>query len=353
MRTEINLREWRKPTDDLSRSRNSALAPQPSVLCFVLGALLFALSFPADAQQPVKVPRIGFLSAAGPEAPAIAAFRRGLRDLGYIEGKNILIEYRYAEGKVDRIPSFLAELVQLKVDVLVVQTLVGIRDAKQATKTIPIVMVTTQDPVATGIVDSLAHPGGNITGLSTLMRELSGKRLELLKEAVVDISRVGVLWDTSTPPGPAIAFKDYEAAARAQKIPLQSLETRGPNPDLEEAFRAAAKGRVSALIVIVNVVLSRYPRQIAELAIKNRMPSMNESSAYVEAGGLMSYSANDLESYRRAAVYVDKILKGARPGDLPVEQPTKFEFVINLKTAKQIGLTISPNVLARADKVIR
>jgi len=307
----------------------------------------------ADAQQSKKVPRIGFL-AGNRDGPSVEAFQRGLRDLGYIEEKNILVAYRYVEGNTDRTPSLVTELVELKVDVLVVGgTLGGIRAAKQSTKTIPVVMVTTQDPVATGIVDSLARPGGNITGVTTLTRDLSGKRLELLKEVVVGISRVGVLWDSNAGPGPAIALKEYEAAASALKISLQSLTVRSPNPDFEGAFQAATKGRASALIAIASFVLSRYSKQIAELAVKNRMPSMNELSAYVEAGGLMSYSANNDDQYRRAAVYVDKILKGAKPADLPVEQPTKFELVINLKTAKQIGLTIPPNVLALADKVIK
>ena len=212
-------------------------------------------------------------------------------------------------------------------------------------------MVTTADPVATGLIDSLARPGGNITGLTRLTRDLSGKRLEVLKETVPGISRVGVLGMRTYRAD--IAFKDYEAAARALKIQLQSLEVRGPNPDFEGAFQAAVKGRVSALIAITTTVLIRYRKQIADLAIKNRLPSMFERSDFVEAGGLISYSANEAENYRRAAVYVDKILKGAKPADLPVEQPTKFELVINLKTAKQIGLTIPPNVLARADKVIK
>ena len=326
------------------------------VLSLVLGAVLFALSLPAEAQQPPKMQRIGFVSGTGDTknpGPSVEAFRQGLRDLGYIEGKNILIEYRYVEGTLDRIPSLVAELVQLKVDVLVVGTLVGIRAAKQATKTIPVVMVTTQDPVATGIVNSLARPGGNITGLTRLTRELSGKRLDLLREAVPRISRVAVLWDGNAGPGPAIAFKEYEAAAGSLKIQLQSLAVRGPHPDLEGAFQTAAKGRASTLIAIESLVLSRYSKQIAELAIKNRMPSMNELSAYVEAGGLMSYSANSADQYRRAAVYVDKILKGTKPADLPVEQPTKFEFVINLKTAKALNLTIPQSVLFRADRVIK
>ena len=279
----------------------------------------------------------------------VEAFRQGLRDLGYTEGKNIVVEYRYVEGKLDRYPSLVAELVQLKVDILVVTA--AILTAQQATKTIPIVMVTNGDPVAEGFVDSLARPGGNITGLTRLTRELSGKRLELLKEAVPTISRVGVLWDTNVT-RPGIAIKDYEAAGTALKLQLQSLEVRGPNPDLEGAFQGAAKGRANALVTILNPLLNRYRKQIAELAIKKRLPSMYEARDYVEVGGLMSYASND-ESFRRAAFYVDKILKGAKPAELPVEQPTKFELVINLKTAKQIGLTIPPNLLARADKVIK
>jgi len=320
-----------------------------------LWALLFALCFSADAQQPTKIPRVGFVATTGPDAPNIEPFRRGLRDLGYIDGKNILVEYRYAEGKQERFPSLVAELVQLKVDVLVGGNISAILAAKQATMTIPIVMVLQQDPVATGLVDSLARPGGNITGVTLLTGDLSGKRLELLKEVVPRISRVGVLWTTANAPGslPRNVFKDYEAAARALKISLHSLEVRDLNPDLEGAFHAAAKERVSALIVVRTGGFFRYPKRIADLAIKNRLPSMHEGSEFVEAGGLMSYAASYVDAYRRAAVHVDKILKGAKPGDLPVEQPTKFEFVINLKTAKQIGLTIPPNVLARADKVIR
>ncbi|MBI4488359.1 MAG: ABC transporter substrate-binding protein [Deltaproteobacteria bacterium] len=320
-----------------------------------LGAMLLALSFPVEAQQPKKVPRIGILSGRGDPStpdPLVDAFRQGLRDLGYIEEKNILVEYRYAEGNLNRIPSLVTELVQLKVDVLVSGNLPAIRTAKQATKTIPIVMVSAVDPVATGIVDSLARPGGNITGVTRLTRDLSGKRLELLKEMVPGISRVGVLWNADAESS-AIAFKEYEAAAPPQKIQLQSLEVRSPNPDLEGAFQAAAKGRASALITIRGALLNRYPKQIADLAIKNRLPSMCEGSEYVKAGGLVSYAASDADQYRRAAYYVDRILKGARPADLPVEQPTKFEFIVNLKTAKQIGLTIPPNVLARADKVIK
>ena len=314
--------------------------------------VLLAIAVIAQAQQPAKVPRIGYLSRTGDSknpGPQVEGFRQGLRDLGYVEEKNILIEYRYIEGKVDSIPSLVAELVQLKVDVLVLGPLPAIRAAKQATKTIPIVMVTTADPVAAGLIDSLARPGGNITGVTRLTRDLSGKRLELLKEAVPGMSRVGVLGGLT----PGSSSKYYEAAARALKVQFLALEVRGPNPDLEGAFQAATSGRVSALIAGTGGLTISYRKLIADLALKHRIPSMCERSDYVEAGCLMSYSADEAESFRRAAVYVDKILKGAKPADLPVEQPTKFEFIINLKTAKQIGLTIPPNVLARADKVIR
>ena len=324
-----------------------------SILFWLLATLLLTMAPTAESQQPQKVPRIGYMSATGdPKSPGpqVEGFRQGLRDLGYIEEKNILVEYRYIEGKSDSIPSLVAELVQLKVDVLVLGPLPAIRAAKHATKTIPIVMVTTQDPVAAGFVDSLARPGGNITGLTTLQRELSGKRLELLKEAVPGISRVGALMRAGQTRDD---FKWYEAPARALKIQLQLFEVRAPNPDFDAAFQAVAKGRASALITVSGSLFDRYIKRLADLAIKNRLPSMHDVSRYVEAGGLMSYSADDAESYRRAATYVDKILKDAKPADLPVEQPKKFEFIINLKAAKQIGLTIPPNVLARADRVIR
>jgi ABC-type uncharacterized transport system substrate-binding protein len=310
------------------------------VFTWLLPTVLLLTGLSAEAQQRAKVPRVAFLSGSGNSntpGPQLEAFRRGLQELGYIEGQNILVEYRYVEGRVDRIPSVVVELMQLKVDVFISGNLVAIRAAKQATKTIPIVMVTTADPVTAGLIDSLARPGGNITGLSRLNRDLRGKRLELLKEVVPRISRIGVLWDTSSAPELATAFKDYETAARALKIPIQSLKVRSSNPDLEGAFRDAAKGRVSAVVTTRTAGLVPYPRKIADLAIKRRLPSMNEGSEWVEAGGLVSYAANDADQYKRAAIYVDKILKGAKPADLPVEQPTKFEFVINLKTAKQIG----------------
>jgi putative ABC transport system substrate-binding protein len=271
------------------------------VIGFALGVMLFAICFSAQAQQPGKIPRIGYVSGAddlndpGPEK----AFRQGLRDLGYIEGKNILIEYRSQEGKADRGPSLVAELVQSKVDVLVLVTSPAIRAAKQATRTIPIVMVTTADPVATGLVDSLARPGGNITGLTRITRDLNGNRLELLKEVVPTTPRVGVLFQAGSTSGD-IHFKEYETAARALKIELQSLGVRGQNPDFEAVFQTAAKGRVSALITITNSLTNFYRKTIADLAIKHRLPSMYERPANVAAGGLMSYSANETESFRRA-----------------------------------------------------
>jgi putative tryptophan/tyrosine transport system substrate-binding protein len=324
------------------------------LLSILLAVVLLAVSVAAEAQPQTKIPRIGYVSGAGDSSnpgPYVEALRKGLRELGYSEGKHFVIEYRGAEGKPDRISPIAAELVQLQVDVLVLPTVSAVRAAKQATKTIPIVMVTQVDPVAAGLVDSLARPGGNITGLATLQRDLSGKRLELLKEVVPRLARVGVLRNPHDQT--AIGFKDYEAAARALKIQLQSLDVPGSNPDLEGAFREAAKGRANAVITITNNSLFRNAKRVTDLALKHRLPSMYEGSTWVEDGGLMSYSANDLELFRRAAIYVDKILKGAKPADLPVEQPTKFELMINLKTAKQIGLTIPQSMLYRADKVIK
>jgi putative ABC transport system substrate-binding protein len=315
------------------------------------------LSWPhlVEGQQLGNVPRIGFLqrrvapTPTNPD-PLWEAFSNGLEELGYIDGKNIKIEHRYAGGRSDRLPGLVAEFLQLKVDVIVVPGSPAIRAATKATKTIPIVMVTTQDPVAEKLVDSLARPGGNITGVTRLTSELSGKRLELLKEAAPAISRVGILTGSGDSRG---NMRDYEAAARVFNVTLMPMNLTGPKPDFEGAFQAAAKGRVNGLITTRDAVTASYAKQIADLSIKHRLPSMNEDSPYVEAGGLMSYAANDADQFRRAAYYVDRILKGTKPADLPIEQPTKFEFVINLKTANQIGLTIPPNVLARADRVIR
>ena len=323
------------------------------VFCSALCTFLVALCTPADAQQPKRVPRIGFVNTEGnPQAPGpqFEAFRQGLRDLGYVEGGNILIDLRYPQDNSELTTRVVTELVQLKVDLLVLGAQPAIRAAKQATKTIPIVIVTTQNPVAAGFVESLARPGGNITGVTRLTRELAGKRLELLKEVLPGTSRVGALVNETQTEND---FKPYEAPAHALKIQLQLLKVREPNPDFEAALKAATKGRATALITVSGSLFNRHIRRFADLAIKHRLPSMHERVRYVEEGGFISYSANDAANYRRAAAYVDKILKGAKPADLPVEQPTDFDLAINLKTAKQIGLTVPPNVLARADKVIR
>jgi putative tryptophan/tyrosine transport system substrate-binding protein len=321
---------------------------------FALCAMLFALSVSAQAQQPGKIPRIGYLSNSDPatESARSEPIRLALRELGYIEGQNIAIEYLYAEGKRDRFLELAAELVRLKVDVIVTTGPIVTRAAKEATSTIPIVMTNEGDPVGTGFVASLARPGGNITGLSTLAPELGGKRLELLKEIIPQLSRVAV-FGTSTLPDNAQRLREVELAAKAFGVKLQYLDVLGPK-DIETAFRAAVKGRADAMLwQVAGGVANAHRTQILELAVKSRLPAIYHNSAYVDAGGLMTYSASATDLDRRAATYVDKILKGAKPADLPVEQPIKFEFIINLKAAKQIGLTIPPNVLARADKVIK
>ena len=309
----------------------------------------------ADAQQAQRIPRIGFLQRRAAPTPAnpdplADAFLQGLREIGYIDGKNIKLEHRYAEGRSERLPGLIAEFVQLKVDVIVVASVLAIRVAKQATNMIPIVIVTQGDPVAEKLVDSFARPGGNITGLTRLTTELSGKRLELFKEAIPAISRVGILIGSTDLRG---NVQDYEAAARAFNVTLLPGNLTGAKPDFEGTFQALVKAGANALITNRDAVTASYLKQIAEQAIKYRLPSMNEDSPYVEAGGLMSYATNDSDQFKRAAYYVDKILKGAKPADLPIEQPTKFEFVINLKTAKQIGVTIPQWTLMKADRVIR
>ena len=320
---------------------------------WLLATVLLATASLAVAQQPKKVARIGFLNALFPTtSPArIEAFRQGLRELGYAEGKNIVIEYRYAERKFDRLPALAGQLVSLKVDVIVTSASQETRAAKEATSTIPIVMTNDPDPVGTGFVASLARPGGNITGLSTLSPELSGKRLELLKEIIPKLSRVAVL-GSSTSPDNADTLRELELAAKALKVTLQYLNVLGVN-DIETAFRAAGKERADAVLVLSSSVLTSQRRKIIGLAAKSRLPASYARPEFVESGGLMTYGVSLIDNYRRAATYVDKILKGTKPADLPVEQPTKFEFIINLKAAKQIGLTIPPNVLARADRVIR
>jgi ABC-type uncharacterized transport system substrate-binding protein len=323
------------------------------VLAFSLCALLLALCASAEAQQPRKVSRIGWLGGASASAVAsrLDAFRQGLRELGYVEGKNILIEVRSAEAKPDQLPALAAELVRLKVDIIVTGGPLPTRSAKEATSTIPIVMAFDTDPVGNRFVASLARPGGNITGLSDFAPEISGKGLELLKETVPRLSRVAVL-GTSTRPGNAQSLKETELAAVELRIKLQQLDVLIPT-DIETAFRAAANEHADGALVLQSAIHFSQRTKIAELAVKSRLPATYPRREFVEDGGLMSYGVNIADLDRRAATYVDKILKGATPADLPVEQPTKFEFVINLRAAKQIGLTIPPNVLARADKVIR
>ena len=322
-------------------------------IIFLLVAVLILVSFQfGEAQQASgKIPRIGYLAAGLGAATRTATFKQGLRDLGYVEGKNIIIEYRNAEGKIERYSDLVADLVGLKVDVIFTSSTPGALAAKNATKTIPIVFTNVGDPVANGLVASLARPGGNITGFSTLAPELSGKGLELLKETIPKLSRVAVVWNPDNP-GKTSSFKETEVAAQALRLRLQSLEVRGPN-DVEPAFQAAKKERAGALIVLRDVVVSSQITRILELALKNQMPAIYGDRGFVDAGGLMSYGPNIDDLFRRAATYVDKILKGTKPADLPIERPSKFELVINLKTAKQIGLTIPPNLLARADRVIK
>jgi putative ABC transport system substrate-binding protein len=323
------------------------------IVVLALCSFVWTINGHAFAQERRKPFRIGYVSTTQ-GTPEVEAFRRGLHELGYVEGETIFIEHRYMAGDRNRIPGIISELLELKVDVIVTGTPPAMRALMQATKTIPIVMITTQDPVAAGYVASFARPGGNVTGLTRLTRDLSDKRLELVKELVPRVSRIGILWNADGRDlGFGVGFKRYEAAAKSSRISLESLSVRGPTPDLETAFRTAAAKHVGAVITLSNIVLDPYPEQIAELAIKHKLPSMGERPRYVDAGGLISYTAHEADLYRRAAVYVDKILKGAKPADLPVEQPTKFDLVINLKTAKQIGLTIPPNVLAGADRVIK
>jgi ABC-type uncharacterized transport system substrate-binding protein len=323
------------------------------IIAGLFAATLLLSATLADAQQSTKVPRIGYLGAnsATVNPDRIEAFRQGLREFGYVEGKNILIEWRSAEGKFDRLPTLAAELVRLKVDIIITGGPQSNRAAKEATVTIPIVMGFDNDPVRNGFVASLARPGGNITGLATLAPEINGKLIELLKEIVPRLSHLAVL-GTSTQPGSAQSLREAELAARSFGVQVQYLDVRGPK-DIEPAFRAAGKEHANGLLVLQSPVINSQRTQVADLAVKSRLPAIFPQSGYVEAGGLMYYGANTADLFRRAAHYVDKILKGAKPADLPVEQPTKFELVINLKTAKQIGLTIPPNVLARADRVIK
>ena len=321
-----------------------------AVLLFV-GFILASIHL-AEAQQPTKY-RIGFLFGLSHSANTdrVEAFRRGLRELGYTEGKNIIVEYRWADGKIERLPALATELTRLNVDVIVTAGPSPTRSATQATSTIPIVMAWDYDPVGNGFVASLAQPGGNITGLSTLAPEISGKQLELLKELVPKLSRVAALGN-STVPGNAEAFRATELAAKTLKVQLQYFDIRDAK-DSEPAFEAARIARADAVLALPSRVLLSHRTLIADLAVKSRLPAIYGEREHVEAGGLLTYGVSINDLFHRSATYVDKILKGAKPGELPIEQPTKFELVINLKAAKQIGLTIPPNVLARADRVIR
>jgi len=323
-----------------------------------VGIFAIALTFAfggvaANAQQPAKIPRIGYLTASTPSTMSarVEALRQGLREHGYEERKNIVIEWRFAEGKLDRLPALAAELARLKVDVVITSAPPATLALKEATSTIPIVMAQDSDPVGSGFVASLARPGGNITGLSTLAPEISGKQVELLKEIVPKLSRLAAI-GTSTRPGNAQAVKELELVTRAFKVRLQYLDVLGPK-DIETAFRGAGKERADAVIMLPSGIFNTQRSQVVELAVKGRLPVIYYATEWVEDGGLMTYSVSLIDLSRRAATYVDKILKGAEPADLPVEQPTKFEFIMNLKAAKQIGLTIPPNVLARADRVIK
>ena len=323
-------------------------------IAFVFACALFlALAANAYAQQPKKPAHVGFLSSLSVTAVSdrTDAFREGLRELGYIEGKNISIEWRYAEGQTERLIKDAAELVRLNVDVIVTGGPAVNRYAKEATSKIPIVLSFDNDPVGNGFAASLARPGGNITGLSTHYPEIGGKQLELLKEMLPRLARVAVLGN-STVPGNDQALRQADLAADALGIKIQHFDIR-TSAEIESAFKAATKSRVDALLVLGSQIVTSQRKQFAELGAKNRLPAMYWTPEAVEAGGLASYSVSIADLFRRAAYYVDKILKGTKPADLPIEQPTKFELVINLKTAKQIGLTIPPNVLARADRVIK
>ena len=330
---------------------------QKIIVLFTLATFIVASVPIAEAQQPKKVPRIGYLSSGDParESTRSEAIRLALRERGYIEGQNIATEYRYSEGKLDRAPELAAELVRLKVDIIVVAGgSEWIRAAQNATKTIPIVMTGTgRDPIEAGLVESLARPGGNVTGITNLSVELGGKRLELLKEAVPKVARVAVLYNPAIPSSVLEVKEVLPVAARALGLSLQAWEIRSAD-DFDRVFAAMGKQRPDGLYVpTAGSLIRSNQKRIASLALKNRLPSVYDDREAVDAGGLMYYGADQVESYRRVAYYVDRILKGAKPADLPVEQPTKFELVINLKTAKQIGLTIPQSVLYRADRVIK
>jgi putative ABC transport system substrate-binding protein len=336
-----------------SEIRNPQFLGLICAMVFALCSLLLAPCSAAHAQQPAKIPRIGILisASASVQSARVEAFRQRLRELGYVEGKNIVMEHRYAEGKRERLPDLAAELVRLKADVIVTTGAVPVLAAKKASPTIPIIFASSSDPVGSGLVSSLAQPGGTITGLSQMAPDLDGKRLELLKEAFPKIVRVAFLWQAGGIRG-NLELTDMEAAAKVLGLKLQSLPVRSLG-DLESAFARAKREGAQALITTTGALINTQLRQVLDFAVKNRLPAMYPNSEFVEAGGLMSYGSDNTDSWRRAADFVDKILKGTKPADIPVEQPTKFEFLVNLKAAKQIGLTIPQKVLARVDRVIK
>ncbi len=312
----------------------------------LLLTVLLLTVFPAEAQQTPKIPHVGILFIGGRDQPQLESFKQGMREHGYTEGKNVFFEYRYAEGNYDRLPELVADLVQKKVDVIVTTSSISAQAARKVTSTVPIVM-TSGGPIERGLAESLAKPGGNVTGLSVLASDLSGKRVELLKEAFPKSRRVAALWSRVS-----LGFKETQDAAKALSVPLHPIELRQAD-DIDKAFSEMSKAHVDALLVVLSPLVTLNSKRIAELALKHRLPGMYPTRQFAEEGGIAAYGPLLSDLYRRAAIYVDKILKGAKPADLPIEQPTKFEFVINLKAAKQMGLTIPPNVLARADKVIK
>jgi putative ABC transport system substrate-binding protein len=321
-----------------------------TIVGFVIGALLLALSRPYLAESSEKTYRVGLLFVGGRDQPHLDAFKQGMREHGYTAGKNVIFEYRYAEGKYDRLPDLTADLLQKKVDVIVTTSSISAQAARKVTKTVPIVM-TSGNPIEQGLAESLAKPGGNVTGLTLLLSDLSGKRVELLKEAFPKSRRVATLW-SSRDGASVIGFKETQDAAKALSVPLHPFELSKAN-DIDKAFAQMPKSHVDALLVVLNPLVTLHSKRIVDLALKHRLPGMYPTRQFAEEGGLMAYGPLIGDLYRRAATYVDKILKGAKPADLPVEQPMKFEFIVNLKTATQIGLTIPPNVLVRADRVIR
>jgi putative ABC transport system substrate-binding protein len=324
-----------------------------NIVRLTLCAMLFALSFPARAQPQARVRRIGFLGNSTPalEANLIGPFREGLRDIGYVEGKNIVIEWRWAEGKYERFPALIAKLIAANVELIVTAGTPASLAVQKATTSIPLVMIAVGDPVGTGLIESLAHPGGNITGLTSIASDLEGKRLELLREVIPKVSHVAVLWNPASP-FQVVSEKELQVAAHALRIRVLSLGVRAAE-ELDKAFAAILKDRPGALLVLADRLFLHNRARIMDFAIQNRLPGVHAYVELVETGGLMSYGPSYSGMHRRAAYFVDRILKGTKPSDLPVERPAKFELVVNLKTAKQIGLTIPPNVLARADRVIR